>query len=87
MGLRRHGTGAAFRGGGRRPWGLLRLRATGCDVAFTLQAGIGLLFFVSERTAITAGYRFHHLSNGNVCSGNPGLDSSLFVLGVSRFFP
>lgn len=67
--------------------GSLRLRATDCDVAFTLQAGIGALFFVSERTAITAGYRFHHLSNGGACSGNPGLDSSLLVLGVSRFFP
>lgn len=67
--------------------GSLRLRRTSCDVAFALQVGTGALLFLSERTAITAGYRFQHLSNGSVCGGNPGLDSSAFVLGVSRFFP
>lgn len=66
--------------------GHLQLRRTGCDTAFIFQAGVGTLLFVSEHTAVTAGYRFHHLSNGNLCSGNPGLDSSLFVLGLSHFF-
>jgi len=76
-----------FEAGGGVLAGSLRLRETRCHVTFALQGGIGALVFVSERTAITAGYRFHHLSNGNTCDGNPGLDSSMFVLGVSRFFP
>ena len=67
--------------------GRLQLRNGSCDAAFTVQGGIGLLFFVSERAAVSAGYRFHHLSNGNLCSGNPGLDSSMAVLGLSYFFP
>jgi hypothetical protein len=42
---------------------------------------------VSESTAITAGYRFHHLPNAGQCDKNFGLNSSLFVLRVSYCFP
>jgi hypothetical protein len=41
---------------------------------------------VAERTAVTAGYRFQHLSNGDRCDQNLGLNSSLFTVGVSHFF-
>jgi opacity protein-like surface antigen len=60
---------------------------TDCDLNFSLQAGTGVLLFWSERHAVTLGYRFHHLSNGNLCEGNRGLNSALFILGISTFFP
>lgn len=63
------------------------LRQTSCDVNFILQGGAGLLFFLGDKTAVTAGYRFHHVSNADGCDTNLGLNSSLFILGVSRFFP
>jgi hypothetical protein len=63
------------------------LRQTNCDVNFIIEAGPGLLWFVSERTAVTASYRFQHISNASTCSQNLGINSSLFILGVSYFFP
>jgi opacity protein-like surface antigen len=60
---------------------------TDCDLNFSLQAGTGVLLFWSERHAVTLGYRLHHLSNGNLCVGNRGLNSALFILGISTFFP
>jgi opacity protein-like surface antigen len=60
---------------------------TDCDLNFSLQVGTGVLLFWSERNAVTLGYRLHHLSNGNLCTGNRGLNSALFILGISTFFP
>ena len=60
---------------------------TNCDLNFSLQVGTGVLLFWSERSAVTVGYRLHHLSNGNLCEGNRGLNSALFILGISSFFP
>jgi len=86
-----------FGAGGRvRPYleagvGLLvgdfNLRQTTCEVNYVLQGGPGVLVFVGERTAVTVGYRFHHVSNAGRCEKNLGLNSSLFVLGLSVFFP
>ena len=67
--------------------GRTELRQTTCDVNFILQGGPGLMLFVSEQTALTIGYRFQHLSNGSKCAQNLGLNSSLFIVGVSYFFP
>jgi hypothetical protein len=60
---------------------------TSCDVLFVLQAGAGAIYFVTERQAITFGYRLHHISNGGLCAGNLGLNSSVFTFGLSTFFP
>ena len=46
-----------------------------------------MLLFMSQSTAVTVGYRFHHLSNAHLCSKNIGLNSSQFILGFSYFFP
>jgi opacity protein-like surface antigen len=62
-------------------------RQTDCDVNFILQGGVGALVFLSPRTALTAGYRFHHVSNADTCDKNLGINSSLFILGASYFFP
>jgi hypothetical protein len=39
---------------------------------FTAHAGVGVRLRVSIRHAILAGYRFHHISNGNRRPTNPG---------------
>ncbi len=67
--------------------GQVELRHTNCDVNFLVEGGPGMLFFVSSNTAVTVGYRFHHMSNAQRCSQDLGLNSSLFTVGVSYFFP
>ena len=56
--------------------------------AFTLvlEAGVGLGFFLTDGVQLTAGYRFQHISNGNIESPNRGFNSDAGVVGVSFFF-
>jgi opacity protein-like surface antigen len=67
--------------------GQLNFRQTNCDVNYVLEGGPGLLWFVSDTTAVTLGYRFQHISNADACDKNLGLNSSVFILGISHFFP
>jgi len=67
--------------------GQLDFRQTNCDVNFLIEGGPGLPWFVSARVAVTAGYRFQHISNASRCDQNLGINSSLFMLGLSYFFP
>jgi Lipid A 3-O-deacylase (PagL) len=67
--------------------GQAHLRQTNCDVNYILQAGVGGLIPLSDRTAVTVGYRFQHLSNNDQCSQNLGLNSSVLQIGFSYFFP
>ena len=52
---------------------------------FTPQGGVGFHYFVSERTALTAEWRLHHFSNAGINEPNNGINSSLFLIGVSVF--
>ena len=54
---------------------------------FLVQAGAGAMLFVSDRAALTAAYRYQHISNGDRCSTNIGINSSAVVVGISSFFP
>jgi opacity protein-like surface antigen len=67
--------------------GRIDLPQTSCEVNFVLQGGAGALAFVTDATAITLGYRFQHMSNAGACRHNLGLNSSVFVFGISYFFP
>jgi hypothetical protein len=67
--------------------GNFNIRQTNCDINFIIEGGPGLMWFVGERTALTASYRFQHISNASTCSENLGINSSLFIVGVSYFFP
>ncbi len=67
--------------------GQFDFRQTNCDVNYVIAGGPGLSWFVSDRVAVTAGYRFQHISNGSSCVRNLGLNSSLFIIGLSYFFP
>jgi opacity protein-like surface antigen len=72
---------AAFAGGTD-----LRVREIDSSFTFVLWAGAGASFFVTDRTAIYAGYRWTHISNGNTDEPNRGLENHTGVLGVSFFF-
>jgi hypothetical protein len=52
---------------------------------FILQSGVGLHYFISQRTALTGEWRFHHISNASIHDKNAGINSSLFMLGVTFF--
>ena len=54
---------------------------------FILQTGPGVSYFVSENWAVTAGIRFHHISNAGLGERNIGLNAVLLNLGVSFFSP
>jgi hypothetical protein len=72
---------AAFAGGTD-----LNVREIDSNFTFLLWAGVGTSFFVTDRTAIYAGYRWTHVSNGNTDQPNRGLEAHTGVLGVSFFF-
>jgi hypothetical protein len=53
--------------------------------AFVGEAGTGLRIFTSERRAVTLGFRFHHISNGDRSGSNRGLNQFVFSAGFSIF--
>lgn len=56
------------------------------NFTFMLYAGLGTSYFVTDRTAVYAGYRYEHISNGHTSSPNRGLENNVGVLGMSFFF-
>lgn len=73
---------AAFAGGTD-----LEVREIRSDFTFLLYGGGGLSFFLTDRTALYAGYRMVHVSNGNISSPNRGFEADTGVMGVSFFLP
>ncbi len=53
--------------------------------AFVGEAGTGLRVFTSERRAVTLGFKFHHISNGDRSGSNRGLNQFIFYGGFSIF--
>jgi opacity protein-like surface antigen len=53
---------------------------------FALTAGFGVSYFLTDRTALNLGYRFHHISNGGTRRPNLGLNASLPFGGFSFYF-
>jgi len=72
---------AAFAGGTD-----LRVREIDSSFTFLLWAGTGASYFVTDRAAIYAGYRWLHVSNGNTDEPNRGFEAHTGVLGMSFFF-
>jgi len=64
----------------------LRVPEINSTFTFVLEAGAGLSFFVTDRLAVNAGYRFQHISNGHTSDPNRGFNSDSGVIGVSYFF-
>ncbi len=64
----------------------LNVREQQTNFVFVLFGGAGASYFVTERTALYAGYRLQHVSNANTSSPNMGINSHTGVIGVSFFF-
>jgi|SRR5271157_1034773 len=52
---------------------------------FSVQGGVGAHYFVLPHVAVTAEWRFHHISNAGLRNPNSGINDSLFLLGASFF--
>ena len=74
--------GEVMAAGGRST---LRTVEIDSDFTFLLHAGLGLAVFVTDNTALYAGYRFQHVSNGNTDEPNRGFESHSGVVGVTVF--
>jgi hypothetical protein len=64
----------------------LRVREQQTDFVFLLFGGVGASYFLTERTALYAGYRLQHISNAGTDSPNQGINSHTGVVGLSIFF-
>jgi len=64
----------------------LRVREQQTNFVFVLFGGVGASYFVTQRTAVYAGYRLQHISNADTDSPNMGINSHTGVVGVSIFF-
>ncbi|MDH3213146.1 MAG: acyloxyacyl hydrolase [Myxococcales bacterium] len=53
---------------------------------FLLQGGLGAHVFVTERRALTAEWRYQHISNANLRLPNKGVDTSAFLVGATFFY-
>lgn len=64
----------------------LRVREIASDFSVLLWGGPGASVFVTDSTALYAGYRYEHNSNGNTSTPNRGWESHVGVAGVSYYF-
>lgn len=64
----------------------LEVREVDTTHAFLLNFGGGASVFITDRTAIYAGYRLVHVSNGGTDRPNRGFEAHTGVVGVSYYF-
>jgi lipid A 3-O-deacylase len=53
---------------------------------FNLQGGAGVNHFLTDRTALTAQYRWLHFSNAGIEKPNYGVNTQMFLIGVTWFY-
>lgn len=58
---------------------------TGTRFAYTADVGGGIEFKLNEKRAVTVGYKYYHISNGNRGFQNPGFDNNIFYVGYTFF--
>jgi hypothetical protein len=54
-------------------------------LALVGEAGSGIRIFTSQKRAVTLGFRFHHISNGDRSGSNRGLNQFVIYAGYSLF--
>lgn len=64
----------------------LRVPNHGSRFNFILETGVGLQYTISDRYALSFEWLYHHLSNADIYVSNPGLNTSLFLLGFSILY-
>lgn len=52
---------------------------------FTLELGTGVEFVITKNVSLSVGYKYHHMSNGQIGQINPGVDSNIFYSGITIF--
>lgn len=52
---------------------------------FSVLTGLGVEVLLGNRSAVSIGYRFHHVSNANTGNVNPGVNAHSVILGVSFY--
>jgi hypothetical protein len=70
-------------GGAGVLWSTNDVPAQGSSFNFTPQAGLGFTFDMGADVRLILGGRWHHISNANLYSDNPGRDSFMGYVGVS----
>ena len=63
----------------------LGLPTMGNRLDFSYQGGTGVQYFLRKDLALTAEYRYHHISNAGTATPNEPLNSSKLLIGVSFF--
>lgn len=53
---------------------------------FVLETGPGARYFLTNTLTVTAGVRYHHISNADLGQRNTGLNAVLADIGLSWFF-
>jgi opacity protein-like surface antigen len=53
---------------------------------FNLQAGVGTRYFIKDKIAIIVQYQWFHISCANIREPNNGVNTSLFMAGLSWIF-
>ncbi|MEO7359921.1 MAG: acyloxyacyl hydrolase [Gemmatimonadaceae bacterium] len=56
----------------------------GTQPNFTVSPGVALQWEAANRTRVALGYTFHHLSNASFGQANPGMNSQMLYVRVSR---
>jgi Lipid A 3-O-deacylase (PagL) len=64
----------------------LRVPEIDSHFAFLVWGGVGASVFLTDATAVYAGYRLMHNSNGNTSEPNRGWEAHVAVFGVSYYF-
>lgn len=67
-------------------WGLLLERDLNSQFNFTILAGPGINYFLTDHLAIVGQAGLHHISNAHRKSPNVGVNSVMGLLGVSYYF-
>ena len=57
--------------------------SSGSEFNFTPQAGFGVTYDVGQDMRVILGFRWHHISNAELYSDNPGRDSIIGYAGLS----
>jgi lipid A 3-O-deacylase len=63
----------------------LGLPSMGSRLDFSYQGGTGIQYLIRKDLAVTAEYRYHHISNAGTSEPNEPLNSSKFLFGISLF--
>ena len=58
----------------------------GSQFNFTPQFGIGMQFSLSDHYALSAGYRYRHMSNAGTAKPNRGIDFNMGLVGLTYVF-